>query len=104
MAALELGPKGGPLVEEMVNAFHARRDMVVKRLSDMPGVKVLPPQGAFYAFFDVSQLSGVDAHVDGYGPLPNGDAVCQYILEKAGVSIQWNLECRTNFASTVIHN
>lgn len=89
-----MGPRGGPHVKKMVDAFYARRNLVVERLSAMPGVRVLPPQGAFYALFDVSELSGVGAHVGGYGPVSNGDEVCQYILEKAEVSMCCQLEPR----------
>ncbi len=34
----------------MVREFRVRRDLVVRRLRAMPGVSVVPPEGAFYAF------------------------------------------------------
>jgi len=45
-------------VKEMVKAFHARRDRMVKGLNAIPGVTCLDPDGAFYCFPDVGQLIG----------------------------------------------
>jgi aspartate aminotransferase len=41
-------------VDEMVATFRARRDVVVAGLNALPGVSCPTPQGAFYAFCDVS--------------------------------------------------
>lgn len=38
--------------------FKKRRDFMVKRLNEMPGVKCLTPPGAFYVYPDVSSLMG----------------------------------------------
>jgi aspartate aminotransferase len=46
------GPTGA--VDEMVATFRTRRDVVVSRLNALPGVSCRTPQGAFYAFCDVS--------------------------------------------------
>ena len=43
-------------VATMLEAFTARRAALLKRVADMPGVKVHPPQGAFYAFLDLTGL------------------------------------------------
>jgi aspartate aminotransferase len=45
-------------VERMRKEFEARRDLVCERLSKMPGVRIRAPEGAFYAFFDVSAHFG----------------------------------------------
>jgi aspartate aminotransferase len=45
-------------VERMRREFEARRDLVCNRLRKMPSVKSFVPQGAFYAFFDVSAHFG----------------------------------------------
>jgi aspartate/methionine/tyrosine aminotransferase len=47
-------------VDEMVATFRTRRDVVVSRLNALPGVSCVTPQGAFYAFCNVSEtgLSG----------------------------------------------
>jgi aspartate/methionine/tyrosine aminotransferase len=41
-------------VEAMVAEFRRRRDIVVAGLNDLPGVSCLEPQGAFYAFPDIT--------------------------------------------------
>jgi aspartate aminotransferase len=51
VAALD-GPQ--ECVETMRREFEARRDLVCARLQRLPGVKSFVPDGAFYAFFDVS--------------------------------------------------
>ena len=40
----------GESVRRMAREFRARRDLVVERLEGIPGVRVVPPAGAFYAF------------------------------------------------------
>jgi aspartate aminotransferase len=57
-AALEAlkGPQDS--VKKMVKAFAERRDYMVKRLNSIKGVRCLMPEGAFYAFPNVSQLYG----------------------------------------------
>ena len=42
----------------MVQAFEKRRELIVKLLSEMPHIKLSMPQGAFYAWFDISQTIG----------------------------------------------
>ena len=44
--------------EEMMAAFHSRRDFVVDRLESIPHLSVAEPEGAFYAFVDASALEG----------------------------------------------
>ncbi|MBV9817128.1 MAG: pyridoxal phosphate-dependent aminotransferase [Solirubrobacterales bacterium] len=46
----------GPMdaVDEMVRTFRRRRDTVVQGLAALPGVSCATPEGAFYAFPDVS--------------------------------------------------
>jgi aspartate aminotransferase len=39
-------------------AFRERRDYVVERLDEVPAVSVARPEGAFYAFVDVSAIDG----------------------------------------------
>lgn len=88
LAALAMGPGGGPLVAAMVAAFRERRDVVVARLRAIPGV-ALPstPGGAFYAMPDVSGLVGPGARAQGFGGVPDGDALCAYLLAAARVAL-----------------
>lgn len=55
LAALD-GDQG--CVEEMRREFQARRDLVCRRLSELPGIVCAVPDGAFYAFFNVSAHFG----------------------------------------------
>jgi aspartate/methionine/tyrosine aminotransferase len=52
------GPQDAP--KAMVAEFRRRRDLVVARLNEIPGIRCSVPQGAFYAFPNVSGLP-VDA-------------------------------------------
>ena len=46
------------ILKEMVQAFHSRRDLVIKKLKEMPGVICNVPEGAFYVFPDISSFFG----------------------------------------------
>ena len=71
-------------IGEMRGAFLARRDYVYKRLMAMPRVKCLLPQGAFYAFPDVSAWYGREKN--GYRII-DSVSFCQYLLQEFGVAI-----------------
>jgi len=45
-------------VKDMLSAFHRRRDLVVKLLGEIPGVKSNIPEGAFYSLPDISSFFG----------------------------------------------
>lgn len=55
IAAVEADPS---VLDEMVAAFKSRRDLVVKLIQDIPGLKLNVPEGAFYVFPDVSSYFG----------------------------------------------
>ncbi len=46
------------VLKNMVTAFHNRRDLVVRLLQAIPGIKINIPEGAFYVFPDVSSFFG----------------------------------------------
>ncbi|MFH0909993.1 MAG: pyridoxal phosphate-dependent aminotransferase, partial [Planctomycetota bacterium] len=50
------GPQG--CVKEMVGEFAARRDLIVKGLNAIPGVRCVMPQGAFYVLPNIQGLLG----------------------------------------------
>jgi aspartate aminotransferase len=62
-------------VDEMVEEFRARRDLIVDGLNAIPGVTCLRPKGAFYVFPDISGtgLTGPEAEAR--------------LLNEAGVSV-----------------
>lgn len=72
IAALH-GPQDS--VDEMVAAFQSRRDLVVGRLNEMPGVHCLSPHGAFYVFPRV-EVPGLTSK-----------EIADYLLERSGVAI-----------------
>jgi aspartate aminotransferase len=57
-AALEAlrGPQGD--VEMMVREFQRRRDVIVRRVNAIPGMRCFNPQGAFYVFPNIRALLG----------------------------------------------
>lgn len=74
----DLGP-----THEMTKAFHERRDFVINALSEMPGVKINMPKGAFYAFPDISAFFGKS---DGDMVIGNDEDLSMYLLHKANVT------------------
>ena len=49
--------------ERMRKAFRERRDLVVDRVAEIPHISCARPEGAFYAFLDVSALDGTSLDV-----------------------------------------
>jgi aspartate aminotransferase len=72
------GPQG--VVEEMRLAFEARRDRIVGGLNRIGGIRCRLPEGAFYAFADVSALVGRRA---AGSVLEDDVAVARYFLDEA---------------------
>ena len=65
---------------EMVREFHARRDLVVRRLEEtLPGTAYVAPEGAFYLFFNVERWFD-DDH-------PDSLALCQWLIADAEVAL-----------------
>ncbi len=81
-AALEAiqGPQDE--VQIMVREFQQRRDLIVERLSRIPGFRCFNPQGAFYLFPNVSALLGKTARGKKLG---SASDLAQYFLEEARV-------------------
>ena len=77
MAALTAldGPQDSVL--EMKAAFQERRDWLVEALNQIPGIRCEKPQGAFYAFPDISSF-GLSSH-----------DFCVRLLDEAGVATTW---------------
>ena len=71
-------------VEEMRQAFHRRRDLIVSLAKEIPGMKVLEPQGAFYLFPDVSAYFGKQYNGQ---TIHNADEVVTYLLMEAHVAL-----------------
>ena len=71
-------------VERMRKEFEARRDLVCARLAKMPGVRSFVPEGAFYAFFDVSSFFG---RTLGGRKVTGSIGFCNAALEGAHVNV-----------------
>ena len=61
-------------VTEMVAEFKRRRDAIVKGLNALPGITCLEPQGAFYAFPNVTALGQSE------------EEIAEALLDEAGVA------------------
>lgn len=70
-------------VEEMRQAFHRRRDLVVKLTSEIPGLEVNVPEGAFYVFPKCSSFFGKS---DGETTISSSTDFALYLLEKGHVA------------------
>lgn len=80
--AAYVGPQD--CVEEMRQAFHRRRDLIVSLAKEISGMKVLEPQGAFYLFPDVSAYFGKQYNGQ---TIHNADDVVTYLLTEAHVAL-----------------
>lgn len=71
-------------VKEMCEAFHRRRDLVVQLASQIPGLEINVPQGAFYLFPKVTSFIGKTGP-DGSTINSSADLVL-YLLNEAHVA------------------
>ncbi len=71
-------------IEKMRVEFQARRDLVCSRLQKIPGIRCRVPEGAFYAFFDVSAHFG--RCIDGKH-VTDSVSFCNAALESAHVCL-----------------
>lgn len=68
---------------EMKAAYDRRRKLVVEKLREIPGFKVNMPEGAFYAFPDISYYFG---KTDGKTVISDSDDFCSWLLADAFVA------------------
>lgn len=80
IAAVDADPS---VLKDMVAAFKNRRDLVVKLVQEIPGMKINVPEGAFYVFPDVSSFFGKT--IQGI-KINNADDFSMMLLEKAHVA------------------
>jgi len=79
-AALAALTGGQDCVKKMVEAFRERRNLMVKRLKEVKGVRCVMPRGAFYAFPNISGL-GMDSK-----------KLSEQLLEKAQIAVVPGIE------------
>ncbi len=71
-------------VEDMRREFEARRELVCRRLNDLPGIRCPVPDGAFYAFFSVANHFGKTL---GGRKVTDSASFCAAALEAAHVNL-----------------
>lgn len=71
------------VLNDMVAAFHRRRDLVVDLIREIPGLKLNVPEGAFYVFPDVSSFFGKTLKGT---KINNADDFSMYLLSEANVA------------------
>lgn len=82
VAALE---EGGSFVEEAARVFGERRNLIIELLNDVPGLKCLDIEGAFYAYPNCGGLIGKRTPE---GVVLQSDLdVRNYLLESANVAV-----------------
>ena len=81
VSALE-GPQ--EFMQEWVASFQDRRDRVVQKLNDIPGVSCLVPDGTFYAFPSCWDLLGTKGPTN--QQIATDADFCAYLLEDAEVA------------------
>lgn len=80
IAAVDADPS---VLNDMVKAFHSRRDLVVGLMKEIPGIKLNVPEGAFYVFPDVSSFFGKTLNGT---VINNADDFSMYLLSQANVA------------------
>ncbi|MCO4814655.1 MAG: pyridoxal phosphate-dependent aminotransferase [Flavobacteriales bacterium] len=81
IAALKADPA---ILSDMINAFKERRELVLAALRTIEGIDINVPEGAFYAFPDVSYFYG--KKFEGK-PISNGSDLAMYLLNDANVAL-----------------
>lgn len=81
IAAMQADPV---VLTEMISAFKKRRDLVLSLLSQIPGIRINNPGGAFYVFPDCSSFFGKSFNGT---VISNSDQLCMYLLEHGLVAL-----------------
>lgn len=81
MVAMDANPG---VLKDMVITFEKRRDLVLRYLHKIPGLKVNKPTGAFYLFPDVSAYYGTA--FENY-VIHDGHDLCMYLLQEAHIAL-----------------
>ncbi len=81
-AALVALQGGSEEAEEMCAAFRERRDYLLPEIERIPGLHVkMPPQGAFYLMFDISEVLAARSDLEG------STGFCTWLLDEAKVAL-----------------
>lgn len=83
LEAMQLCPDNSPEIQNMLKAFRNRRDMLFKLLTEIPGIRLNMPAGAFYMFPEVKSYYGKS---DGETVIKDSQDLCMYLLYNAHVA------------------
>lgn len=88
-AAVAALNEGYDFVKPIINEYDRRRRAMVEGLEQIRGIRCLPPQGAFYAYCDISELIGrTYKNKAGKEVRINGSSdMADYLLEKVNVGV-----------------
>lgn len=84
VAALLQDPQKSEDLKHMVEIFRKRRDMMIEKLREIPGLKVNKPTGAFYIFPNIEGLIGKKF---GDKTISCGDDFANFLLDNAHVAL-----------------
>jgi aspartate aminotransferase len=84
MAAIEAVKADPSTTYKMRDAFKKRRDLVLKLLKEIPGMKTNVPDGAFYVFPDISHYFG---KTYGNQQIKNSYELSMYLLMEGNISL-----------------
>jgi aspartate aminotransferase len=84
LKAVKIDPCTSKEMQEMISTFKQRRDLLIEKLDEIPGIKTNRPDGAFYVFANIADFYGKS---DGTKTIHNDVDFCMYILEKALVAL-----------------
>lgn len=71
-------------IEMMATKFQERRDLIIKGLGEIDGIKCPVPGGAFYAFFDVSSFYGKSFQNE---KIKSSSEICTYLLAEENIGL-----------------
>jgi aspartate aminotransferase len=84
LRAVQIAPCTSQEISEMVSTFKNRRDILISKLSEIPGIKSNIPDGAFYVFPDVTHYFGKS---NSSFKISNDNDLCMYLLNHAHVAL-----------------
>lgn len=82
-AALGGLQNGQAQIDSMCASFQTRKDLITARLDQMPHLRYIPPQGAFYIFADIRSAIGKRS---GDVTITDDVSFCEALIEDAGVA------------------
>ena len=89
-AALEALKGDQSIISKMVEVFNRRRKIIVEGLNRINGISCNKPDGAFYAFPNISNIfkhKGWESIKNKYPDENNSSVLCSYLIQEAGVAV-----------------